>query len=159
MEQTEIPVVEQLDMEMEEVMTQCIGLLLDALYHRSEEGSEEYNSKKALGEIRIITDPRGGIGERIAQKGDSRGYAVFFACVPTQGDAYELELQLILYALNIGRLKDAIRAICPDYERQEFADVLDDAVGKISQVLLAATVIPAGSPTYAMLHRGAVLYC
>lgn len=149
--------LEQADMEMDEVITQCIALLLNVLSARIED--DEDDREMALGAIRIISDPQGGVGERVAEKGADQKYAMFFACVPCEEDADELEYKLTQWAIDPEQIKMTIQSLQPAYNRGEFADDLDEAAERIAEVLYTATIIPKGSPVYELLHKSVARYC
>jgi hypothetical protein len=138
---------------IEATVRQCIRLLLDALYLRidADESTEEFD--KVLGGIRIMTDPDGAVGKRVAQRHDNKLYASFFACVSNDRDGYELELQLVSLAVSPKTLADMIKSMEPDYEKPNYAGGLEEAIERISEVLFQAVVIPCGSPMYLALRQ------
>jgi hypothetical protein len=142
----------QEDMGVEEALTQCITMLLGVFYARMED-DREADLERDLGEIRIITDPSGAVGERISQAGSSDRYTTYFACTQTESDAYELEYQLAQWAVDPERIATIIRSIQPDYRRSEFIDEFNEVVEKVTDVFFKATVIPSGSPLSIMLHK------
>lgn len=155
MEQPEDLSQDETEEEMEQTVSQCVRLLLDALYLRidRDETKEEFDME--LGGIRIMTDPDGAVGKRVAEKGDNKRYASFFACVATDRDAYELELRLVSLAVSPLMLATLIKSMEPDYQKPDYAEGLEEAIDRVSDVLFKAVVIPFGSPMYIALHKSA----
>lgn len=138
---------------IEATVRQCIRLLLNALYLRigADETKEEFD--KVLGGIRIMTDPNGEVGKRVAQRHDNKLYTSFFACVANDDDGYELELRLVNLAISPKTLGIMIKSMEPDYEKPDHAGGLEEAIERISEVLFQAVVIPCGSPMYLALRQ------
>lgn len=132
---------EEGDPEMDGLITEYIGLLLDHYDECLEDPRDDPG--KRIGSIRIIVDD-GTIAAHVNERLPST--RMLLLCLPTLFDAQEVEYMFAQWAIDRSTLREVVGMFRPNYPDPEFYDhYVDQAIDEIADVFLRAMVIPPNS--------------